>query len=1041
VLHSKLDTRSWPDNKVIITQVGEIVGMDGGATVSALEAEEKARQAAHDAMTPEKADEFVADCIKKHPVFIFSKSFCPFCAKAKKALRSVGAHFQSIELDLRPDGDRVQEALVRLTGQKTVPNVFINGQSIGGGSETEAMAKTGELVKKLGALGSVVTAPVTLRDVDFTHLTERTPSVIGDPSSEKSSRDVKSDADPVLPEKPFLPLFLNWPFFFFPYNINLTNARFAAAANVVFALLIGILTIAETEAARIAAAALAADFLLRIIFGGRGSIAGIIGDIFAHYYPVKITPGAPKQFAQMVGFMCTVIPALLLNTGDGIDGDARRIIAAVFLWMLAIFAFLESAFNFCAGCWMFKILVRSGAVGVDPSIKSDKIAHDSENGLNYLRERKDRKGEPNQVILNSGEHRIPLVYKQKDADFKKDDFNVIKHCSITLYGWQMGMVGLTICWKVAHELLPAVSKWVYYIVGIISVTTFACVSILYLIKWFMYPKKVKKEWLHPQQGNFFAAIPLCINGYAFVLVASDFSRFLWWFGAVGSMLVSVILLSRWIRRPIYRGHVMPVWMIAPVGNLLCATTARELFVGEVSYDILDAAYLWFSVGTFMYLILLVMSLQRLFFGAYTMEKLRTTTMIYIAAPAVLAAADVSINNAWSTLSLSAYYFSWFNLMIVISLGAQGYLSRYRFNMSYWAYSFPMAALTLVTMYHAYVNPFSPTSGSFTLTTWQSVLAWGMLSVTTFWTVLLLIHTVHAIVAEEGIFTPEPKFGPMGACKITNFALEDALNKLEQLGRKLHRPNQRREFCELWHQIELTYNVRDRQQVTILFPQIEEFFPRVTQPIRKGHDQLTAIMNALTNMVNQTAPAARANVFLRVDPGDPEFISLKKAANDGIDSDEKANEPAVDDNGDIALDVVADTDRVEELSEIQRQQMHQLVVRIKTAMMERIDYEQENLTPIISKHFNGKLQKELSKKLWKSLPARVCRIIVPFVINSLVLHKRRVMYLKAWQMSMPERMQLLGQYVYQGVDDIMWDRLRVDVPEMIPRHLDGYEKYF
>jgi glutaredoxin len=54
-----------------------------------------------------------------------------YCVKAKKALQAVGAKFEAIELDKLSEGSEIQSALAELTGQRTVPNVFINGTSIG----------------------------------------------------------------------------------------------------------------------------------------------------------------------------------------------------------------------------------------------------------------------------------------------------------------------------------------------------------------------------------------------------------------------------------------------------------------------------------------------------------------------------------------------------------------------------------------------------------------------------------------------------------------------------------------------------------------------------------------------------------------------------------------------------------------------------------------------------------------------------------------------------------------------------------------------
>ena len=92
-----------------------------------------------------QVQEYVTDLIGKHPVVMFSKSYCPYCDMAKNALNSIGAKYEVIELNQRQDGSQIQNYLFRLTGQRTVPNVFIAEKSIGGGTETEQLQRSGQL--------------------------------------------------------------------------------------------------------------------------------------------------------------------------------------------------------------------------------------------------------------------------------------------------------------------------------------------------------------------------------------------------------------------------------------------------------------------------------------------------------------------------------------------------------------------------------------------------------------------------------------------------------------------------------------------------------------------------------------------------------------------------------------------------------------------------------------------------------------------------------------------------------------------------------
>merc|ERR1712078_187539 len=96
------------------------------------------------------ASTFVDEAIAANKVVVFSKTTCPFCTKAKSALRSIGAEFEVYEIERRPDCSEIQDYLREKTGARSVPRVFINGQFYGGGDETAAGARNGDLKAKIG---------------------------------------------------------------------------------------------------------------------------------------------------------------------------------------------------------------------------------------------------------------------------------------------------------------------------------------------------------------------------------------------------------------------------------------------------------------------------------------------------------------------------------------------------------------------------------------------------------------------------------------------------------------------------------------------------------------------------------------------------------------------------------------------------------------------------------------------------------------------------------------------------------------------------
>jgi len=79
-------------------------------------------------------------------VMVFSKSTCPFCTKIKDLFAGLNVEINTLELDQVPDGEAIQAALLEKTGQRTVPNVFINGEHIGGCDDTMKLHANNELL-------------------------------------------------------------------------------------------------------------------------------------------------------------------------------------------------------------------------------------------------------------------------------------------------------------------------------------------------------------------------------------------------------------------------------------------------------------------------------------------------------------------------------------------------------------------------------------------------------------------------------------------------------------------------------------------------------------------------------------------------------------------------------------------------------------------------------------------------------------------------------------------------------------------------------
>ncbi|GAB0092048.1 Glutaredoxin [Sergentomyia squamirostris] len=93
--------------------------------------------------------QFVREIIGRDKVVIFSKTYCPYCKMAKEQFKKLNQAVTVIELETRDDASEIQDVLGELTGARTVPRVFINGNFIGGGTDVQKMYNDGRLQKVL----------------------------------------------------------------------------------------------------------------------------------------------------------------------------------------------------------------------------------------------------------------------------------------------------------------------------------------------------------------------------------------------------------------------------------------------------------------------------------------------------------------------------------------------------------------------------------------------------------------------------------------------------------------------------------------------------------------------------------------------------------------------------------------------------------------------------------------------------------------------------------------------------------------------------
>jgi monothiol glutaredoxin len=103
-------------------------------------------------MTNDEIRDFIKSSIDENGVMLFMKGTphqpaCGFSARTSGALNALGVQYAA--LDILPD-PRIREELSGLSGWPTIPQLFVNGELVGGSDIVMEMFESGELAELLG---------------------------------------------------------------------------------------------------------------------------------------------------------------------------------------------------------------------------------------------------------------------------------------------------------------------------------------------------------------------------------------------------------------------------------------------------------------------------------------------------------------------------------------------------------------------------------------------------------------------------------------------------------------------------------------------------------------------------------------------------------------------------------------------------------------------------------------------------------------------------------------------------------------------------
>jgi len=313
----------------------------------------------------------------------------------------------------------------------------------------------------------------------------------------------------------------------------------------------------------------------------------------------------------------------------------------------------------------------------------------------------------------------------------------LRNFHITFFAIALGMAGFSL---VIQKLAGIVTglQGIATVLVYLTVVLFAAIGAIYTAKAVRFPAAVASELRHPVKISFFPLVAkiLLVLSVVFLERTLPVSYGLWIAGTILQLAASLLIISSWMQHTHYTiEQVTPAWFIPIVGALIVP-------IAGVEHGFVEVSWFFFSVGLVFWVVLFTVVMYRVIFHVPIPERLLPTLFILFAPPAIAfisytrLAGLSAAGGGPDAFGRLLYYFSLFMLALVtVKIHV---FARLRFALSWWAYSFPLAAHTLATilMLHLTGQPFYHY-----LAITEACLLTGLIAV-------LLLLTLRAVRREE-----------------------------------------------------------------------------------------------------------------------------------------------------------------------------------------------------------------------------------------------------------------------------------------------------
>lgn len=273
----------------------------------------------------------------------------------------------------------------------------------------------------------------------------------------------------------------------------------------------------------------------------------------------------------------------------------------------------------------------------------------------------------------------------------------IKNLPINLFGSVMGLAGLSLAWRLSGQYY-SIGSLLAEAIGALALLVFVLLALGYLTKWLKHPEAVRAEFNHPIASNFFGTVTIALLLLSAVVAPHSqwFGVSLWMLGSVLTVALAGLVVSRLLSGNQDPVNAVPAWLIPGVATLDIAVTGAHMPMAWAAEFNLFAL----AVGAVLALVFYTRIFSRLVHQAALAKGMVPSLMILIAPFEV---GFLAYTHVFGEIDRFASVLFYFGLFLFVVLSFKVFRRDVPFAPSWWAISFPIAALSNAALKYAHAQ--------------------------------------------------------------------------------------------------------------------------------------------------------------------------------------------------------------------------------------------------------------------------------------------------------------------------------------------------